>query len=108
MPLNWQNKLACCGISYETVNELAMYFECLKRRERQTGQERLNGQAIHGKKGQGRRDQQRPFADWRRDQRNRREHCGTREDYQTDRVYKSARRNTSATKNTASGVRFTS
>uniref|UniRef100_M4BPZ4 Uncharacterized protein n=1 Tax=Hyaloperonospora arabidopsidis (strain Emoy2) TaxID=559515 RepID=M4BPZ4_HYAAE len=81
MPPNWQDKLACCGISYETVNELAMYFERLQRRERQTGRERLNGQAIHGEKGQGRRDQQRPSSDRRRDKRNHREHRDTREDY---------------------------
>uniref|UniRef100_A0AAV1UJK5 Peptidase A2 domain-containing protein n=1 Tax=Peronospora matthiolae TaxID=2874970 RepID=A0AAV1UJK5_9STRA len=48
MPPHWQDKLACCGISYETVNELAMYFERLERRERQTGRDRLNGPATQG------------------------------------------------------------
>uniref|UniRef100_A0AAV1U4K5 RNA-directed DNA polymerase n=1 Tax=Peronospora matthiolae TaxID=2874970 RepID=A0AAV1U4K5_9STRA len=82
MPPHWQDKLACCGISYETVNELAMYFERLERRERQTGRDRLNGPATQGgEKGQGRRDQQRPTADQRRDRRNPREHCDTRQDH---------------------------
>ena len=78
MPPNWQDKLAFCGISYETITELAMYFERLERCERQNGRECQNGQGKNGERGQGRRDQQRPFND-RRDRRNQRGHHDSHE-----------------------------
>uniref|UniRef100_A0AAV1T3P0 Uncharacterized protein n=1 Tax=Peronospora matthiolae TaxID=2874970 RepID=A0AAV1T3P0_9STRA len=81
MPTNWQDKLAFCEISCETVTELAMYFERLERSGRQNGRERQNGQGKNGERGQGRRDQQRLFNDRNncRDRRNQRGHHDSHE-----------------------------